>query len=283
MTIMGKDSWYNIFMAVIVMMVILTLAVLACMFFGYATKDIHGQQFKSTNAVLLNGKPTNDPTIYKNMTLRMDSIVSVLDNINQRYPQEIDTAINKTNSWMGFGMTILTFVLMICGFWQYIRIKEDKEIQNRMLEQFEKSQEQMKKNQERTNIENQISVAMRTLGAINDPILMTGIDCQKKAVKHFLENITILLDKYQSCVEYKSLTIDDRLALSFFFEQIILNLRLCLTRVQPLYHSAKLNVKIIEVLKKLKDEDDKVKISNRVYPQNIKTIICEIRSFVNEL
>lgn len=141
----------------------------------------------------------------------------------------------------------------------------------------------MKKNQERTNIENQISVAMRTLGAINDPILMTGIDCQKKAVKHFLENITILLDKYQSCVEYKSLTIDDRLALSFFFEQIILNLRLCLTRVQPLYHSAKLNVKIIEVLKKLKDEDDKVKISNRVYPQNIKTIICEIRSFVNEL
>lgn len=280
---MGKNSFYNTFLAVVITMVILTLAVLACLFFGYATKDIHAQKINSTNVVLLNGKSTRDSVICTNLSVRVDSVVSVLNDINQRYPQEIDTAINKTNIWMGFWMTILTFVLMICGFWQYFRIKEDKEIQNKMQEELKRKQREVEKSQEKTYIESQISIAMRTLGAINDPILLTHIDSQKKAVKHFFDNIANLLDKYEQCFECKEKTIDERIVSSFFFEQITLNFRLCLVRVQPLFSSASVNIKIMNALNKFKDEEDKIKRANRVQPENIRNVTNEIRGLIDEL
>lgn len=82
-----------------------------------------------------------DSTSYASLTTMVDSIKTVMNRIDSQYQQNIDTMINKMNTWMGFWMTILTFILMIVSIWQFLNVKN---IRDDFKEMIGISEEKMK-------------------------------------------------------------------------------------------------------------------------------------------
>lgn len=174
-------------MKAVVLIAILVLAIMACLFFSVANDDIHQPKQHTTQVVMIGKHQSNDSLLNQQLAIRMDSVISVLNDINQKYPQEIDTAINKTNIWMGFWMTILTFILMICGFWQYLKVKDDRDKQRELIDKLKQQTADMMDDRVKFNTrleaENIISITLRTIGAINDPVMLTSIDKRKASIK----------------------------------------------------------------------------------------------------
>lgn len=53
---------------------------------------------------------------------RMDNMQKTINRIDNQYLQNIDTMVNKMNTWTGYWLTLLTFILMIVSIWQFINV-----------------------------------------------------------------------------------------------------------------------------------------------------------------
>ena len=75
-----------------------------------------------------------DSSSYSALVSKVDSIQTVINRIDSQYQQNIDTMVNKMNTWMGYWMTLLTFILMIVSIWQFLNVRnmrdEFKDIKN---------------------------------------------------------------------------------------------------------------------------------------------------------
>ena len=270
-------------MKAVVLIAILVLAIMACLFFSVANEDIHQPKQHTTQVVMIGKHQSNDSLLNQQLAIRMDSVISVLNDINQKYPQEIDTAINKTNIWMGFWMTILTFILMICGFWQYLKVKDDRDKQRELIDKLKQQTADMMDDRVKFNTrleaENIISITLRTIGAINDPVMLTSIDKRKASIKHYLGNVALHLEEYSGCMENAQIK-NNSLEIA---QQTILNLQLCLCRIQPLFSSPQTNIKILKALDDLQVKEMDLRIANKVDAGDVKNVAKLIRGLLEVL
>lgn len=51
------------------------------------------------------------------ITQRLDSVQSVLSDIRDQYQDDINIGIDRLNSWVGFWLALLAFILMIAGIY----------------------------------------------------------------------------------------------------------------------------------------------------------------------
>lgn len=58
------------------------------------------------------------------ITQRLDSVQSVLSDIRDQYQDDINIGIDRLNSWVGFWLALLAFILMIAGIWQYLKVRQ---------------------------------------------------------------------------------------------------------------------------------------------------------------
>lgn len=77
----------------------------------------------SCDTLVTNTYVCSDSSSYSAMVSKVDSIQTVVNRIDSQYQQNIDTMINKMNTWMGFWMTLLTFILMIVSIWQFLNVR----------------------------------------------------------------------------------------------------------------------------------------------------------------
>ena len=268
-------------MKAVVLIVILVLAIMACLFFSVANEDIHQPKQHTTHVVMIGKQQSKDSLLNQQLAIRMDSVISIINDITQKYPQEIDTAINKTNIWMGFWMTILTFILMICGFWQYLKVKDDRDKQRELFLKIKEQNDKMLETQDKYNAlseaENQISITLRTIGAINDPVMLTSIDKRKASIKHYLGNVAIHLEEYSDCMNDVKFKNNNSLEI---IQQTILNLQLCLCRIQPLFSSPQSNIKILKALDYLRVKEMDLRIANKVKAEDVNMLSQLIRSLL---
>ena len=71
-------------MKAVVLIAILVLAIMACLFFSVANEDIHQPKKHTTQVVMIGKHQSNDSLLNQQLAIRMDSVISVLNDINQK-------------------------------------------------------------------------------------------------------------------------------------------------------------------------------------------------------
>lgn len=82
-----------------------------------------------------NPNPTAPRMSKTDIVDRMDNMQKAINRIDNQYLQNIDTMVNKMNTWTGYWLTLLTFILMIVSIWQFINVKNIREGYNEMKKQ----------------------------------------------------------------------------------------------------------------------------------------------------
>lgn len=90
-----------------------------------------------------NTNPATARTSKADIVARMDNMQQTINRIDNQYLQNIDTMINKMNTWTGYWLTLLTFILMIISIWQFLNVKNIREEYNGMKEQLDNKQEKI--------------------------------------------------------------------------------------------------------------------------------------------
>lgn len=121
----------------LVFVVLLAVAIGAWWSFFPFHKTIH---VTANNTIYLaDSIKDSDSTIYKTSSIyyvhQIDSLKSIVQNINDRYQDEIDIMINKSNGWLGFWLSLITILLGVLAFvnW-YDRSKQTELIQIKLKE-----------------------------------------------------------------------------------------------------------------------------------------------------
>ena len=162
----------------------------------------------------------------------------------------IDTYLEMINGMVGFWMSLLAVILMICGIWQYLHIQKVdgkiKEAEDRMLE----SEEKYNKKMNEIQCVSDISILLRSIGALNDPIMLLSNNERKRELKNFL---SLIVDKLKMLVKTVSSpdtdVNDEKDNLVLSLRIILLNLTLCIGRVQVMYSSPREHLEMREFIK----------------------------------
>lgn len=153
---------------------------------------------------------------------------------------DIDAYLEMINGMVGFWMSLLAVILMICGIWQYLHIQKVdgkiKDAEDRMLE----SEEKYNKKMSEIQCISDISILLRSIGALNDPIMLLSDNERKSEVKNYLSLIIGKLKELVKVIDKPDSNIQDKKEnLVFSLRIILLNLTLCIGRVQVMYSSPK--------------------------------------------
>lgn len=162
---------------------------------------------------------------------------------------DIGSYLEMINGMVGFWMSILTIILMICGIWQYLHIQK---VDNKIKE----SEDNLKKVKDQTHTLlnviksiSDISILLRSIGALNDPIMLLSDNERKREVRKYFE---LIIDKLKVFVEALGETKDYESGIKRDIDKelpvnlriILINLTLCVGRIQVMYSTPKENLKM---------------------------------------
>ena len=122
-----------------------------------------------------------------------------------------DNYLEMFNQWIGFWFSILTLILMLAGIWQYLQIRRYDSEFKEIKQEIEKKQKQLddklrdieekyKKSMDRIKIETNLSIMLRALGSINDPLMLLDISERKQLLYHYLAECRTLINQYSNCI-----------------------------------------------------------------------------------
>ena len=113
----------------------------------------------------------------------------------------IDNYLEMINGMVGLWMSILAVILMICGIWQYLHIQK---VDNKIKE----AEEEMSSNLNKMNTMlskircmSDISILLRSIGALNDPIMLLSDNERKREVKKHIEIIIEKLKTHEDIIK----------------------------------------------------------------------------------
>lgn len=234
-----------------------------------------------------------DSAKYASYSSRLDSIQNVLADVRDQYQDDINIGIDRLNSWVGFWLAVLTFVLLIAGVWQYLQAKqydeewkeqkEDLKTEKDKIQQEIKAIEELKKEwslwKDRNRAENAIFNLLRTMGAVHDPMMFLQVDNRKQIILAYLERIQVFLLRYAD-LRSKGAANEDETDDSLIYELILVNLRITVCRSKPLFTSPSANVRIITFLDYVEKEEKNFRETKCVDDNFFQNINKEIGSLV---
>ena len=104
----NKKSIYIAFMIISFLCLLLFIILFWCNYPQFCTHCS-----SSCDTLATNNYVCCDSSSYSALVSKVDSIQTVINRIDSQYQQNIDTMVNKMNTWMGYWMTLLTFILII--------------------------------------------------------------------------------------------------------------------------------------------------------------------------
>ena len=135
----------------------------------------------------------------------MDSIQTVINRIDSQYQQNIDTMVNKMNTWMGYWMTLLTFILMIVSIWQFLNVRnmrdEFKDIKNNIDNKITEFTDKRKEIDRELDIFHSMVRLLSSIKAINSlsDAKLNNIS-HRSDIKYCLDNIISSLSKIEQSI-----------------------------------------------------------------------------------
>ena len=194
-----------------------------------------------------------------------------------------DNYLEMFNQWIGFWFSILTLILMLAGIWQYLQIRrydsEFKEIkqeiekkQKQLDDKFSDIEENYKKSMDRIKIETNLSIMLRALGSINDPLMLLDISERKQLLYHYLKECCTLINQYSNCKIEKA----DEHEVAMTFQYVLLNVRLCLCRMSSLYADPMTGIFISNFMSEAKNKDEEIRDADHVTKEDFKWLAKKI-------
>ena len=183
-----------------------------------------------------------DSLSYSALVSKVDSIQTVINRIDSQYQQNIDTMVNKMNTWMGYWMTLLTFILMIVSIWQFLNVRnmwdEFKDINNNIDKKIKEITDK------RAEIDRQLTKfysmfqllsSIKAINSLSDAQLNIS---HKSDIKYCLDNIIISLSKIEQSIN-KEQSGNNALFVSKFNNEIVMELPLIIMNVRESLYQVK--------------------------------------------
>lgn len=212
----------------------------------------------------------SDSTQLTSYAQRLDSMQDELSSIRDQYQMDINIGIDRLNSWIGFWLAILALVLLLSGVWQYMQVKRHDDewikLKSELEDLKEENDKTLKKLEEgktklfeRFQIENSIFNLLRTISAIQDPMMLMPSAERKQNISEFLGNFQQLMKRYQRIVladeSNKDFNTDECLTIRLIFTNLIVNLCRCST----LYTSPSASLAIRSFLDYVKKQEEAIR------------------------
>lgn len=146
-----------------------------------------------------------DSSSYSALVSKVDSIQTVINRIDSQYQQNIDTMVNKMNTWMGYWMTLLTFILMIVSIWQFLNVRnmrdEFKDIKNNIDNKITEFTDKRKEIDRELDIFHSVVRLLSSTKAINSlsDAQLNNIS-HRSDIKYCLDNIISSLSKIEQSI-----------------------------------------------------------------------------------
>lgn len=145
-----------------------------------------------------------DSSSYSALVSKVDSIQTVINRIDSQYQQNIDTMVNKMNTWMGYWMTLLTFILMIVSIWQFLNVRnmrdEFKDIKNNIDNKITEFTDKRKEIDRELDIFHSMVRLLSSIKAINSLSDAQRNISQRSDIKYCLDNIISSLSKIEQSI-----------------------------------------------------------------------------------
>ena len=145
-----------------------------------------------------------DSSSYSALVSKVDSIQTVINRIDSQYQQNIDTMVNKMNTWMGYWMTLLTFILMIVSIWQFLNVRnmrdEFKDIKNNIDNKITEFTDKRKEIDRELDIFHSMVRLLSSTKAINSLSDAQLNISQRSDIKYCLDNIISSLSKIEQSI-----------------------------------------------------------------------------------
>ena len=197
--------------------------------------------------------------------------------------KSFDNYLEMFNQWIGFWLSILTLILMLAGIWQYLQIRRYDSEFNEIKHEIEKKQKQLddtlrdieknyKKSMDRIKIETNLSIMLRALGSINDPLMLLDISERKQLLYHYLTQCQTLIKQYSNCIIEKP----DEPEVAMNFQYVLLNVRLCLCRMSSLYADPMTGIFISNFMSEAKSKDEEIREADHVTKEDFKWLAKKI-------
>ena len=229
------------------------------------------------------------------ITQRLDSVQSVLSDIRDQYQDDINIGIDRLNSWVGFWLALLAFILMIAGIWQYLKVRQyDLEWQamlkdwntekqslqtkgatiDKRLKELQTESNQLK---DKFQLENIIFNLLRTMSSIHDPLMLLKEDKRKPMVLEYLGKIQKLLQRYKDCVKDVDGADNDY---CLIFLLILTNFRLAMSRSLILFTNPGANVQIRLFLEYVEKEESNIRSEKKVKKEMVDTFNSKVGELI---
>ena len=145
-----------------------------------------------------------DSSSYSALVSKVDSIQTVINRIDSQYQQNIDTMVNKMNTWMGYWMTLLTFILMIVSIWQFLNVRnmrdEFKDIKNNIDNKITEFTDKRKEIDRELDIFHSVVRLLSSTKAINSLSDAQRNISHRSDIKYCLDNIISSLSKIEQSI-----------------------------------------------------------------------------------
>ncbi len=212
----------------------------------------------------------SDSTQITSYAQRLDSMQNELNSIRDQYQMDINIGIDRLNSWIGFWLAILALVLLLSSVWQYMQVKRHDDEWGKLKSEFEdlnkengktlkKLEESKTRLVERFQIENSIFNLLRTMSAIQDPMMLMPSAERKQNISEFLGNFQQQMKRYKRIVladeSNKDFNTDECLTIRLIFTNLIVNLCRCST----LYTSPSASLAIRGFLDFIKKQEESIR------------------------
>lgn len=229
------------------------------------------------------------------ITQRLDSVQSVLSDIRGQYQDDINIGIDRLNSWVGFWLALLAFILMIAGIWQYLKVRQYDSEWQAMLKDWNAEKQtllakgakidnrlkvlQTESNQlkDKFQLENIIFNLLRTMSSIHDPLMLLKEDKRKPMVLGYLGKIQNLLQRYKDCVKNVDGTDNDY---CLIYLLILTNFRLAMSRSLILFANPGANVQIRRFLEYVEKEESNIRSEKIVKKEMLETFNSKVGELI---
>lgn len=195
----NKKSIYIAFMIISFLCLLLFIILFWCNYPQFCTHCS-----SSCDTLATNNYVCCDSSSYSALVSKVDSIQTVINRIDSQYQQNIDTMVNKMNTWMGYWMTLLTFILMIVSIWQFLNVRnmrdEFKDIKNNIDNKITEFTDKRKEIDRELDIFHSMVRLLSSTKAINSLSDAQRNISQRSDIKYCLDNIISSLSKIEQSI-----------------------------------------------------------------------------------
>lgn len=261
----------------------------------YYLKPVDRIHVRDTTIVKNVSNPAVADSVYRVFyQAKLDSIQNVLNDVNSKYQQDIDTSINKMNGWVAFWTSVITFILSITGLWQYLKVKNHDEkfckLEKEVNDKWERKEYEINNclsmlnadfalMSNRFRVENNLGLIMRTLSAIHDPSMVFDVAERRILVIEFIGKISKSIDEYSrylQCVPVDTEVRDNYIC-------ILMNIRLFLIRSTILFRSYNVNGDIRSFVNLVRQVEENIKNQTTVSENSVRRIVRGLNALQNTM